>query len=172
MKIGKIELTQEKLIIAVPALIILIVLAIYLILYAPLISKLKIKYIECESAENEVLECRNIIELAGEAGLVIIAEKDVSHAIDELTKHGKLKGINFLSIIPKEVKKEKGSQYKVLPIEMKIESTYEELGILLGSLDELDKGLLKVESFDIIPDRENPSKFITDLVVKLYVSGK
>ena len=41
MKIGKIKLSQEKLIIAVVLTIVAIVLAIYIVFFAPLVAKLK-----------------------------------------------------------------------------------------------------------------------------------
>lgn len=174
MKIGNIELTEERLIIAIGAGIAVIGLGVYLIFYAPLINKIKTKYIECKSVEGDVLECRNMIECAektyGER--ILMEEKHISHAIDELTKHGKLKGINFISMSPKKIQKGKDLQYKILPIDMEIESTYEGVGIFLGSLDELEKGLVKVKSFDIVQDKEDPTKHITDLVVDLYISGK
>jgi len=174
MKIGSIELTQEKSIIAIVAIIAVIALAAYLVFYAPLMKELKVQYRECRSVENDVLVCRNIIGSAGKVygERILMSEKDISRAIDELTKHGKSQGINFLSIRPEDIREEKGSQYKVLPIEMEIESTYEQLGEFLGSLDELEKGLVRVESFEIFPDRKDASNLITELVVDVYFSAR
>lgn len=167
----KIELTRERLIVVISVIIALIALLVYLVFYAPVRRKLRTKYLECKTIESEVLHTRNIIESAASSyrEAALITEEDVSQAIDELTRHGKLKGINFISINPKEIKKEKGSLYKILPIQMKIESTYGQLGIFLGSLDELEKGTLTVESFDINPDKKDSSRFTTDLVVNMYL---
>ena len=41
LKIGKIELTKERLIVAIPAALTLIALGLYLIFYAPLINRTK-----------------------------------------------------------------------------------------------------------------------------------
>ena len=173
MKIGKIELTRERLIIAVIAGIIVIALAVYSIFFAPLISKVRAKYLECKSVEGDALECRNIIQSSGKGERILITEEDISYAIDELTRHGKFKGVNFISMNPKKIeKKNKNSQYKVLPIEIKLESTCEELGVFLGSLDDLEKGLDKVKSFDITADKEDPSKLTTDLIAEIYISGR
>lgn len=167
----KIELTRERLIIVISVAIALIALLVYLVFYAPVRRKLRLKYLECKSIESEVLQARNIIELAASSYRegALTTEEGVSQAIDELTRHGKLKGINFISINPKEIKKEKGSLYKILPIQMEIESTYGQLGIFLGSLDELEKGTLTVEGFDINPDKKDSSRFMTDLVVNMYL---
>ncbi len=173
MKIGKIELTQEKLTIVVIAIIVVTALGAYLIFFAPLISKVKAKYLGCRSIESDVLECRNIIKSSGKGERILITEQEVSHAIDELTRHGKIKEVNFISMKPKKIeKKEAGSQYKVLPIEIKLNSTCEELGVFLGSLDDLEKGLVKIKSFDISADQEDSSKLMTDLIVEIYLSGR
>ena len=100
----------------------------------------------------------------------ILITKDASHAIREVTDHGRLNGINFISISPKKVRKEKGSRYKILPIEMEIKSTYEQMGIFLGLLDELEKTLVTVKSFNIIPGKKGPSKLTADLVIYVYLS--
>lgn len=174
MKIGKIELTQAQFIIAVIAGIAVGAIVIYVLFYTPLIRELRMKYIECKAIEADALDARNIIESAGKVygERVLTSEEDVSQAMDELTKHGRVKGINFISINPEEIKKEKGTQYKIVPVKMEIESDYEKLGIFLGSLDDLKKGLVKVKKFDITSDKEDPSKLLTDLVVDVYLSGK
>ena len=173
MRIGKVELTQERLIIIISAVVIAAALGTYIVFYAPLIRDLRMKRLECKSAENEVLECRNIIESSGKGGRMLITEEDVSYAIDELARQGKFKGVNFISMNPKKIeKKDKNSQYKILPVEIEINSTYEELGVFLGSLDDLEKGLVKVKSFDITADKEDPSKLTTDLVAEIYMSGQ
>ena len=120
MRIGKGELTKEKRVIVIGAAIALIILVVYLILYAMLMKDWRIRYLECKSIENDVLDARNIIESAeGARGKrVLIAEEDASRAIGEVTNHGRLNGVNFISITPKKVRKEKGSRYKILPIEM------------------------------------------------------
>ena len=174
MKIGKVELTKEKLIAAIAAAVALVALGAYLIFYAPVIRETGIKYAACRAVENELLECRNIIESAGriQGKRVLMTEKDVSHAIDELTRQGKLEGINFVSMSPGEIKEEEGSQYKTLPINVEIKSTYKQLGIFLGSLDKLEKGLVKVKSFDITANAGDPKLLTTVLVMDMYLSGR
>lgn len=168
----KIELTKERMIITSSIAVVIIALGAYFILYAPLSRKLRTKYLECASIEAKALDVRNVIESAGKIyeERTLPIEKNISQAIDELTKHGKLKGIDFISINPKELKEEQCPEYKILPIEMKIASTYEQLAVLLGSLDELDKGILRVISFDIVPDEKDPVKLVTNLTVNMYFS--
>lgn len=172
MKIGTIELTKERLIMVIGAIAVICTLGIYLVFYLPLMKGLKAKYSEYKATENDLFECRNIIEPAERVGRerALTAEEDISRAIDELTSYGRLRGINFISISPKEIIEEKDLRYKVLPIEIEIESTYNELGAFLGSVDELEKGLFKVKSFEIAADKKDASRLITDLVVNIYLS--
>ncbi len=172
MKIGKIELTKEKKIMVISAAAAVIISAVFFLFYAQLNGKLVAKYRECRSIEAKVLNARNVIESAGKIyeERTLPVEKNISQAIDELTKHGKLEGIDFMFINPEELKEEQCSEYKILPIKMKIESTYEQLALLLGSLDELDKGILRIISFDTIPDKKDPEKFITNLTINMYFS--
>lgn len=174
VKIGKIELTQERLIIAIVTVGALIALAAYFIFFAPLMRKLKTEYLKCRAAESEVIECRDIIASSGRVygDRVLMTEKELSRAMDELTKHGKAGGIDFISINPGKISKEKGSRYKILPVEMEIESTYEEIGTFLGSIDDLEKGLVKVKSFEMFPGASDPRKITMHLVVDLYLSGR
>ena len=168
----KIELTKERLIIIIGSVLAIVVLGIYMILYKPLIKELKAQYLECKTIEIEVLEARNIIASAKitEIKSSILTEKDIPLAINELTKYANLKGINFVSITPKAVKKE--AQYNILPIELKLESTYKELGVFLGSLGELKKSLVTAKDFNIIPYEKDPTQLKTKLMVNMYLLGQ
>ena len=173
MKIGKVELTQEKLIAIVAAGFLLIAFVVYLIFYVPLTRDLRRGFLECRELESEALECRNIIASAGKIyeERVLLTEKEISKAIDELTKYGKWKRVNFVSMNPRKIIEEKGSEYKRLPVKIEIKSGYEQLGMFLGSLDDLEKSLIKVKSFNIIPGKEDADKVITNLLVEIYFSG-
>ena len=90
--------------------------------------------------------------------------------MEELTRQGKSGGINFVSLTPGAVEDTEGREYRILPIEMEIESTYEALGHFLGLLDEMEKSLLKVQSFNVVTKGEDPSKIHTRLTVYLYLA--
>ncbi|UCD54788.1 MAG: type 4a pilus biogenesis protein PilO [Candidatus Omnitrophota bacterium] len=173
MKIGKIELTQEKLIITVSAAVLIVVFAVYFVFYAPLMRKLRTDYLECRELENKALKYRNVIRSAGEiyGERTLLTERDISQAIDELAQYGRWKGVNFVSMNPYKIEEDKVSQYKILPVKMQIESSYQQLGIFLGSLDDLEKSLIKVKSFNIVPGKEDLDKVVADLVIDMYFSG-
>jgi Tfp pilus assembly protein PilO len=174
MKIGRLELSEERLIAVISVAGVLVALAVYMVFYTPLIKRVRARYLECRRAEGKVLECRNVIEAAGvlHKQRILMAEADAHQAIDELTKHGKVRGINFISITSEKIRKAKDSRYKILPVRMEIESAYEDFAAFLGSLDDLEKGLIKVKSFDMKPAEKDPFRLTVDLTVDVYLSGR
>ncbi len=169
------ELTKERLNIVISAGLAIIALGLYLFLYSPLINKLRKAHSECKRLETEVLQAREAIDflrIKAPKGK-LITEEDVSWAIDDLTKNGKLAKVNFISITPKQIEEPKQAlSYKILPIELEVESTYEDLGIFLGSLDELENCVITVKNFNITPTEEGAKELKTKLMLNLYLSGR
>ena len=56
-------------------------------------------------------------------------------------------------------------------IEMQLESNDKQLSDFLGSLDELKKGIVKVDSFEIRPKAEDSTILESKLVIDVYISG-
>jgi len=169
------ELTKQRLILVISVGLVIIALGFYLSLYSPLINKLRKAHLECRRLETEVLQAREAIDslrLKAPKGK-LITEEDVSRAIDDLTKKGRLARVNFISITPKQTEEpEQGLSYKILPIEIEMESTYEDLGIFLGLLDELENCLVTVKNFNITFTEKGALKLKTKLVVNVYLSGQ
>ena len=170
----KIELTKEKLMTFLPVAVLVAVIGISLIFYIPLMKKSRAVYAQCKTIEGKARKIKNVIKGASviSSRRVLMTEEDVSYATNELTRLGKQKGIDFVSIRPKDIQKEKGEEYKILPVELQLESTYKELGMFLGSLDDVEKSLITVKSFNIVPAPENTARLITDLVVDVYLSAR
>lgn len=141
----------------------------YLILYRPLVRQLKLKSNETKAQEAELLKAQNIVTSMKTIGSrpELVSEDNLSIAIDELTKQGKLHNINFVSIMPGELIRE--TVYAILPIEMVLESGYLEFGGFLGSLDELEKSVVKVNEFEVSPQGDEPSKLNTKLMLNMYI---
>jgi len=169
------ELTKERLIIVISAGLVIIALGLHLSLYRPLINKLSKAHLECRRLEREVLWVREAIEslrLKAPKGK-LITEDDVSSGIDELTRKGRSERINFISITPKRTEEPRQPlAYKILPIEIEMESKYEDVGIFLGSLDELENCVVTVRNFNITPTEEGALKLKTRLVINMYLSGE
>lgn len=165
------ELTQERIIITVVSATAIIALGLYFFLYRPLTIKLRTAYLECKSIENKAIQTReSIVPLkTTNTKRGLITEEDISLAIDELTRQGKLKGINFFSMVPKKIEKSEDFPCKILPIEMELESRYDNLGIFLGLMDDLEKSLVTVKSFNITPDKKDPRRLKTKLVINMYL---
>ena len=149
----------------------------YGIFFFPRMKELRAKYMDCRSCENQVVGARNLIEavsrLDKESGTrTLISEKEAASGIDEFTKHSKSLGINFLSMKPGNVIIPEGVSYKILPIEMEIESTGEQFVKFAGSIDELKKAIVTVKSFDITPDKDDDRRLKVDMVINLYLSLK
>ena len=174
MKISNIELTKEKLIIALCAVALAATFMIYITVYKPLINKLKMSYVECKTCEKQASDARGVIEVAGKTtgDRMLVSEKNTLFAIDELTKHGKALGINFVSMKPGNIIDDNTANYKILPIDMEIEAQDEQASKFIGSLDELKKVVIKVKSFDITPDKNDLTKVKVRLTVDMYLSKR
>lgn len=170
MKIGNLDIKKEKLAIAVVFSALLLGGGVYMLFYVPLISKLKSETRQVRSIENELKELRSMLDTTGKVyeERTLISGKDVSRAINELTKQADLKSVNFISISPGDIRKD--ATCRVMPIEIKAECTYKQLGILLGSLDELEKGLVRVNSLDVAVSPKDPKKVISDIILDMYIS--
>ena len=89
-----------------------------------------------------------------------------------MTKQGRSKGINFNSIAPRKIENPGDSKYKILPIDIEVKSTYKELAVFLGLLEELEKSLVTVKNLNISSGKEKTAKLNTRLTVNMYLSGK
>ncbi len=174
MKIANIELTKEKAILLSAGLVILIVLALDAVFYLPLLGKLKNKYIECRTCENDVFDSRNLIESTGKdlGEMTLMTEKDIPLAIEELTSHGKAKGVSFVSMQPGDVILDKSSNYKILPIDISMEAGERQFADFLGTLDELKKSLIKLKSFYVTPEKEDRTRLNGRITLEVYLSAR
>ena len=174
MRISNIELTREKLIIVLCVAAAAVTFIIYMVVYKPIIKRLKVSYAECKLCESQVADARSVIEMAGKTSSdrILVAEKDTLFAMDELTKHGKAMGINFVSMKPGNIIDDNTAKYKILPIDMEIEAPGEQVANFIGSLDNLKKVVMKVKSFDITPDEHDRTRVKTKLTVDMYLSKR
>lgn len=167
------ELTRERLVWGGISAIAVMGLGLYSFLYSPLSHQLSSAHRECSAIESEVLHAQDSISSLKlrppRKGL--IAEEEISQAIDELTKGGKSKGVNFISITPRQIEDVKESSHKACPIDIEIESTYEQLGTFLGVLDELGNSIVTITNFNIISAKEGLSKLKTKLTLTMYISN-
>lgn len=176
-KFDLIKLIKENQIIAIVVAFVVSISLVYGIFFFPRIKELRAKYLDCRSCESQVADARNLIEEVSRldkatGARILISEKEASSGIDEFTKHCKSLGVNFLSMKPGNIVTPEGMPYKILPIEMEMEATGEQLVKFMGSIDELKKAIVTVKSFDITPDKDDDRKLKIDMVTNLYLSLK
>jgi Tfp pilus assembly protein PilO len=150
-----------------------VALVFFLALLRPATSDLKIARKDYQEIRSQVAQRRLAVEqlTAQETGKRLVAEENVSAAIDELTNEGIARGVKFVAITPMPVQKSKDQRYRILPIEVDVESDYEHLGNFLGSLEALKNGLVTVKSFMIVPEEKTPAQLNTKLIIDMYLDG-
>lgn len=167
------ELTKQRLTSIVIATFIIMGFGLYFFLYRPVIQNLRIKSSTCQATERELAQARKnaaTLEVEGQRN-PFIAEGEVSFALDELSQRGRTNGISFTSITPQQIVASEGGPYRVLPIEIETESSYQALGRFLGSLDGLEKSLVTVESLSVLSVNENPAQLRARLIIHMYLAA-
>ncbi|MBI2095313.1 MAG: hypothetical protein HYT89_04015 [Candidatus Omnitrophica bacterium] len=168
MKIDRMKLRAVS-----PALAIAVALAAALALGA-LAWKSREARLECRAAHDRLLEARRLVAdlraAAGTEGGRLVTEENLSLAIDELARRGRAAGVDFLSMTPKEPPDSGGALYRILPVEVETRSTFAGLGEFLGILDELEQGLVVVESFTIVPQKENAATVESRILLHLFLA--
>lgn len=149
----------------------------YATIFTPLMKETKIKYLECRHYEIECLNAHNIIEYSrtigkSYGGRVLISEKEAATGIEEFTEHAKNLGINFISIKPQNTVLKEGTPYKIMPIELELEADGKQFVDFLGSIDDLKKAIVTVDSFDITPESGDRTRLHAKMVIDLYLSVK
>lgn len=167
----KIELIKQQLVIIVSVAAAIALLGVYLILFMPLINKLKLLHLECRGIETGISQARDVINSLKlkELNKELVSEADVSLAIEELTKERKAKGINFISLTPKQIEKQE-ELYKMLPVDLELEASYVMLGDFLGKLDDLNRSLVLIRKFNIVSNKLNPKMLTVRLSLDMYFS--
>lgn len=96
-----------------------------------------------------------------------LGANDVSLAIDELVRHGKMEGVNFISMVPQAV--EDKENFVVLPLDLDIECGYDVVVTFFDSFDELEKSVVVVKSFRILQDKLDESNLIIRLALNIHL---
>lgn len=176
-KINLLKLIRENQIAAIAVAAIIAVFVVYAVVFVPLTKTIREKYALCRTCEIQVSDARNLINYARNidksyGGRVLISEREAAAGIDELIKHGKSLGIDFVSVKPRNLITKEGMAYKILPVELDIESAYKQFVSFMGSIDELKKAIVAVDAFDITPDTQDRNRLHVKMVINIYLSKK
>lgn len=166
------ELDRRQIIMSAVGLAAVLVFGACLFVYGPLLKELKIKESQYRAAYSELETARRRIADLKQSNKkrVLANERNVSLAIDELTREGKSKGVQFISMTPKEIPPQGNASYKIIPIEIEIESSYQTLGMFLALLSEFEHSLVTVARFHVMPDK-NPSQLKTSLTLHMVLAN-
>ena len=171
------KLFAENTIMAVAVVVVIAVFVVYFTVFAPLLKTIKLKYLECKSCENQIVEARDLIAYTSGldktyGGRILISEKDAASAIDELAKDGKSLGIDIISMKPKDIAVKESTPYKILPVDMAVESPDEKFVDFIGSIGNLNKALIRIKAFEVYPDKDDRTKLKANLTLEMYLSAK
>jgi Tfp pilus assembly protein PilO len=169
------RLIKDNPAIAYSAAVAVVVLAVYLVIFAPLLKKLGVKYAECRACESQLWDARSTIKYAenldkSAGARMLISEKEASAGIEELTRFGKSLGISFSEIKPGEITYTAGAAYKTMPIEISMKATGDQFVKFMGSVDELKKAIVRMKSFNITPEKEDRKELDIKMVAEIYLS--
>ena len=170
--INKMELSKEQRLIGIALLTAAVVLGSWLLVYSPLLAKVKSRSALCTDLESQAAQARNASLTLGKDGkrLVLISESEISTLLNEITGRGKDEGINFVSITPGIPEKPEGSLLKLVPLKLETKSDYKALGVFLGQLQEMGTAFVTVGSLEVGADPTNPGLVLGRVTLNIYLS--
>ena len=156
------------------AVLAIVSIVLYLLLYRPLIQKLHTNYDKCRLVENDLVNARLEVDSAAAEPVErdIVFEDSVLLAVDELANSAKLTKVNFISISPDKIGASDYSDFKAFPVRIILDGKFEDVASFLESLSALNKSLVKVKSFDMTKTENDPYKIKMILNVNLYVLSR
>jgi Tfp pilus assembly protein PilO len=168
MKIAGIEVTNKQITMVSAAVI--MVAGMHFIFCRPIMKDLKTKVQTYRVLDAQVRDARGVIASAGKITEErdLLSEREVSVAIDELAKTGKSMTVAFQSIRPRELAQGPDPRCKVLPVDLTVEATDRQMVSFMGALDDLKRNLITISSFDVVPDKDDPTKLRATMTVNLY----
>lgn len=166
------KIVKNKIIIYLSGAIAVITVSLYVFLFSPEIKELTKKSRECKEIENYLHDTRkSLISLKKfEAKNILITEKEIPMAIAELINNGKRIGINYISIASQPIIDKGDPQFKILSLELDIESVYREIIEFISMFGKLENSLVTLGNFSITPDSADKERVKVKLIVNMYIS--
>lgn len=148
-----------------------VVVIVFLLLTVSLLNKVRKAGKEAKALEREMLSVRQALQLQENfrQNGKLLSRRQISLAIDDITKVGAAQNVNFLSISPQKITRPSDSSYQVLPIQMNVQSAYVDLGLFLNALERLEQGIIAVKGFEITRDQLILPQIKSGLVVEVYL---
>ncbi len=88
----------------------------------------------------------------------MITLNDASRVMQEIVDLGNEGSITFISVINQDKSKISYKKINTLPVDLEVQGTYKQLGRFMGSLNELRRGIILVDSFQMKADKDAADK--------------
>ena len=165
----KLSLGKQQKLFLIGGGVVFIGILLLFIVYLPLSSRISEAGKELSRIHSELKSARETVSVLIEGKgdeRHLATQEGISVVMDELTRLGKEWGVNFRSIRPQPVEKtQKG--YDALPVLIRFEAPYRDVGRFLGALRSLRSGIVNVAEFDIDRDEESLPALKGRLLLKL-----
>ncbi len=163
---------QRQLIIIGSCALLFIIISIFV--YRPLGIKIQDADRRLNTLTAQLASQRDKVSALKKLGLKrrLMQQKDVSLAIDEITKKGRVLDLKFISITPAKLQKSTQAGFKELPINFEIESGYQSLGKFLTYLEEFPLTIIQIKGLTIRPREETLPNLDVELLLNLYMEAE
>lgn len=148
------------------------VLVIVIFSNCPLKTKLDNASSRLQEMEAELSEKRSSLAMIENPGALqdkVIKQKDIPLVIDELTKQGENLGLQFISVSQSELQPTQESGIMRLPVNLRVESGYKNIGKFLCYIEDDFKRVVKTENLAISSKLNESSRLSAELSINLYV---
>lgn len=103
------------------------------------------------------------------AGKRLIREEGISSVIDRIAQEGRNNLLDFKSISQDNIN-DAGQNHRILPVVIKMEGEYKQLGVFLGALENIKDSLVSVEEFSITGDERILPKVSVSIVLNIHLT--
>ena len=146
--------------------------ALWLLLYEPLLAKIKAKGVQCAQLEGQAREVRGVAVSSwrGPKKIRLTPENGISSVLDEVTRKGRGHQIDFISITPGPSEKPEGSPSRITPVALQTRSSYKALGIFLGQLGDMESAFLTVRRLEVRTDSSDSARVLSNITLYIHLS--
>lgn len=163
----KIEIHKKKVMLIAAAAAALFFLALFI--YLPLLKEVKRKGAQWNGLKGQLEAARLNAEILLTSGVSkkLIAQSEVTSAIDAISKAGRSLFLNFRYLSQEEIRSENG--YAILPLRMEVEGEYGQLGAFFGALENIKDIIVAVKDMQIKRSDNTLPKLSAVLTLYIYL---
>lgn len=138
---------------------------------------------ETRLVTQEISRVRDFMK-ANDSGLTgnrLISSHEAALALEEITVLGNKHEIAFLSMVRQDKAKVSSKKLKTanasrlfntLPVELETRSTYKELGLFLGGLNDLRESIILIDDLQIAQDKRDPGSVRSKIRINICLKNE